>query len=51
MPGLTFLKSHRRDNRNQYFQFHSSQTAFALFLVLLLSGLLAWFFVSPPLFH
>ena len=48
MRSPLFLKTHRWQNRNPYFHFHPMQTTYALFAVLVLSGLLAWFLLSLP---
>ena len=51
MRSPLFLKTHRWENRNPYFRFHPMQTSYALFAVLLLTGLLAWFLLSLPAFR
>jgi hypothetical protein len=52
MRSSLFLKTHRRENRNPYFRFHPLQASYALFAVLILTGLLAaWFLLSQPAFR
>jgi len=51
MRSPQFLKTHRWENRNPYFHFHPLQTSYALFAVLFLMGLVAWFLVSMPAFR
>ena len=51
MRSLHFLKTHRWDNRNQYFRFHPMQSSYSLLAVLLLLGLVAWLLISAPALH